>query len=108
MLQIVARQTKGHRRLKETSLRAAIETLTAEAQAKDVAAFLDLVIGGVASNAAWGMAMTQAAIDRHTTYSVRLFLRGLLPQGDGAMADENRRLKALLAEAAELLGRASR
>lgn len=72
------------------------------------AAFLALVVGGVASNAAWGMVLPQEAIDRHTAYSVRLFLHGLLPQGEGAAAEENRRLKKLLAEAAELLAQASR
>src|SRR5690606_8228993 len=47
-------------------------------------AFLALVVGGVASNAAWGIAPTPDAIERHTTTSVRLFLYGLLPHGDGA------------------------
>jgi AcrR family transcriptional regulator len=72
------------------------------------AAFLALVVGGVASNAAWGMVLPQEAIDRHTAYSVRLFLHGLLPQGEGAATEENRRLKKLLAETAELLAQASR
>jgi AcrR family transcriptional regulator len=70
------------------------------------AAFLNLVVGGVASNAAWGMVLPQEAIDRHTSYSVRLFLHGLLPQGDGAAEDENRRLRLLLTETADLLARA--
>jgi len=79
------------------------------ASADEVAsAFLNLVVGGVASNAAWGMVLPQEEIDRHTAYSVRLFLYGLLPHGDGAAEDENRRLKALLAETAELLAKASR
>lgn len=79
------------------------------ANADEVAsAFLNLVVGGVASNAAWGMVLPQEEIDRHTAYSVRLFLYGLLPPGDGAVEEENRRLKKLLAETAELLAKASR
>jgi AcrR family transcriptional regulator len=72
------------------------------------AAFLNLVVGGVASNAAWGMVLPQDAIDRHTASSIRLFLYGLLPHGDRAVEEENRRLKALLAEAAELLAQAGK
>jgi len=79
------------------------------ATAEEVAnAFLALVVGGVASNAAWGMIMTAAAIERHTAYSVRLFLYGLLPAGNGAAEEENRRLKKLLAETAETLAQAGR
>ncbi len=79
------------------------------ASAEEVAtAFLALVVGGVASNAAWGMIMPQQAIDRHTAYSVRLFLYGLLPAGDSAAEEENRRLKKLLADTAEVLAQASR
>jgi AcrR family transcriptional regulator len=77
------------------------------ANADEVAAgFLNLVVGGVASNAAWGMVLPQEAIDRHTSYSVRLFLYGLLPHGDGAAEDENRQLRRLLTETADLLARA--
>jgi len=79
------------------------------ATAEEVAnAFLSLVVGGVASNAAWGMIMPHEAIAHHTTYSVRLFLYGLLPAGDGAAEEENRRLKKLLADTAEVLAQASR
>jgi len=70
------------------------------------AAFLALVVGGVASNAAWGMVMPQEEIDRHTAYSVRLFLYGLLPQSGGPAEEENRRLKKLVAETAALLAKA--
>ena len=81
----------------------------AAASADEVAAaYLNLVVGGVANNAAWGMVLPQQAIDRHTAYSVRLFLYGLLPQGDGAAEAENRRLKQLLAETAQMLEQASR
>ena len=66
-------------------------------------AFLALVVGGVASNAAWGLVLAQEAIDRHTSYSVKLFLYGLLPHGDGASEKENRRLKAVVGEALDQL-----
>lgn len=70
------------------------------ATAAEVAeAFLALVVGGVASNAAWGLVLPQEAVDRHTAYSVRLFLHGLLPHGGSALEQENRRLKAQVAEA---------
>lgn len=71
-------------------------------------AFLSLVVGGVSNNAAWGLVLPQEAIDRHTTYSVQLFLHGVLPAPAVATAEENRRLKALLSETAELLAKASR
>lgn len=67
-------------------------------------AFLHLVVGGPASTAAWGVTLDGAAIDRHTRYCVRLFLHGALPTpGTGAIERENRRLKALVEEAAEAL-----
>lgn len=70
-------------------------------------AFLHLVVGGPASTAGWGVAFDEAAIDRHTRYCVRLFLHGALPgQGPGAAEQENRRLKALVEEVAELVDRA--
>jgi AcrR family transcriptional regulator len=79
------------------------------ASAEEIAsAFLNLVVGGVSNNAAWGMVLQPETIDRHTTYCVRLFLYGLLPHGDGPVDEENRRLKTLLAETAELLTKASR
>jgi len=46
-------------------------------------AFLYLVVGGPASMSAWGIALDAAAIDRHTRYSVRLFLHGLLHLDQG-------------------------
>jgi AcrR family transcriptional regulator len=70
-------------------------------------AFLHLVVGGPASTAAWGVTLDGAAIDRHTRYCVRLFLHGALPaQGTGALERENRRLKALADDAANLLTQA--
>ncbi|WP_309141136.1 TetR/AcrR family transcriptional regulator [Novosphingobium sp. G106] len=67
-------------------------------------AFLHLVVGGPASTAAWGVVMEEEAIERHTRYCVRLFLHGALPApGGGAIERENRRLKALAEEAADLL-----
>jgi TetR/AcrR family transcriptional repressor of mexJK operon len=70
-------------------------------------AFLHLVVGGPASTAAWGVALDEAAIDRHTRYCVRLFLHGALPaQDESAPERENRRLRALVEEAAQLVDRA--
>jgi TetR/AcrR family transcriptional regulator, mexJK operon transcriptional repressor len=69
-------------------------------------AFLHLVVGGPASTAAWGVTMEQEAIERHTRYCVRLFLHGALPApGSGAIERENRRLRALVKEAGDLLAR---
>ncbi len=42
-------------------------------------AFLNLVVGGPALTAAWGVAIDPAAVDAHTRFAVRLFLHGLLP-----------------------------
>jgi AcrR family transcriptional regulator len=70
-------------------------------------AFLHLVVGGPASTAAWGVTLEDAAVERHTRYCVRLFLHGALPAaGTGAVERENRRLKALIGEAAALLAQA--
>lgn len=60
--------------------------------AQDAAtAFLYLVVGGPASMTAWGVVLDEAAIDRHTRYSVRLFLHGLLPE-DASVAEMRRRI----------------
>jgi TetR/AcrR family transcriptional regulator, mexJK operon transcriptional repressor len=75
-------------------------------------AFLYLVVCGPPTMTVWGMTLDQAAIDRHTRYSVRLFLYGLLPreireegrpgvpgsQHAQALETENRRLRKLLLE----------
>jgi AcrR family transcriptional regulator len=69
-------------------------------------AYLNLVVGGPALTAAWGVPFDMVEIDRQTRYSVRLFLHGLLA-GQGEDTDhvdaENRRLRKLLAETAGLL-----
>jgi len=68
------------------------------AEAEDAAeAFLNLVVGGPANAAAWGVVQEPATIDRRTRYSVRLFLHGLLP-AKAAPADDVARLKSLLDE----------
>jgi AcrR family transcriptional regulator len=69
-------------------------------------AFLNLVVGGPAVDAAWGVTQDTAAIDRHVRYSVRWFLHGLLPEARQSasggsittLEDDNLRLKKLLAE----------
>ena len=96
----------------------------AASAAEDAAlSFLNLVVGGPANMSAWGVVFDEAAIDKHTRYSVRLFLHGLLPEDAAdrprrgksvgksaapdsgireklrAVEDENGRLKKLLAEA---------
>ena len=43
-------------------------------------AFLDLVVGGPPRMAAWGITLSDEAIKDHISYSVRLFLYGLLPR----------------------------
>lgn len=85
--------------------------LPADAPAPEAAeaalAFLHLVVGGPASTAAWGVVLDGAALDRHTRYCVRLFLRGALPaEAGGTLERENRRLKARLADAGALLAQA--
>jgi AcrR family transcriptional regulator len=72
--------------------------------AEDAAeAFINLVVGGPAIPAAWGVMRDKAAINRRVRYSVRWFLHGLLPQSGAttmapSLEDENTRLKKLLAE----------
>lgn len=41
-------------------------------------AFLYLVVGGPATMPAWGITLSEPAIDKHTQYAVRLFLHGVL------------------------------
>lgn len=76
-------------------------------EAEDAAqAFLDLVVGGPANEAAWGVVSERTVIEARTRYGVRLLLHGLLASspagmaaiGDAGLADENLRLKKLLAE----------
>lgn len=69
-------------------------------------AFLYLVVGGLANNAAWGAVPDQTTIERHTRYTLEIFLRGirpaLKPADSGAdlaaLEEDNLRLKKLLAE----------
>ena len=70
-------------------------------------AFLHLVVGGPAIDAAWGVRRDDAAVDRHTRFAVRLFLHGLLADsaGNDGLEAENRRLRAIIAEAGGVLGR---
>ena len=54
-------------------------------------AFLNMVVGGPALTAAWGVAVDPAEVDAHTRYAVHLFLHGLLadrpsPHIDTALA----------------------
>jgi AcrR family transcriptional regulator len=71
-------------------------------------AFLHLVVGGPASTAAWGVVLSNEAIERHTRYCIRLFLHGALPaSASGAAERENRRLKAVLEDATQTLERAT-
>jgi len=75
------------------------------AEAEDAAeAFLNLVVGGPANAAAWGVAQDPATISRRTRYSVRLFLHGLAPTK--APVDEVAQLRRLLAETMAQLDRA--
>ena len=77
------------------------------AEANDAAqAFLNLVVGGPASNAAWGMAIDPGEIDRHIEYSVNLFLNGLLSSVGGCGRDDAGRLRELLDEASAQLDEA--
>lgn len=70
--------------------------------------FLYLVVGGLANNAAWGAVPDQATIERHTRYTLQIFLHGIGPAlasaastggADlAALEEDNLRLKKLLAE----------
>lgn len=72
------------------------------AEATDAAhAFLYLVVGGLANAAAWGVQADEQTVDRHLNYCIPLLLHGMMPQQEdaGPLAEENERLKRLLAEA---------
>jgi TetR/AcrR family transcriptional regulator, mexJK operon transcriptional repressor len=83
--------------------RIAIGTEFADAE-EAAFAFLYLVVSGPPTMTAWGVALDEAAVDRHTRYSVRLFLHGLFPreavagESPHSLETENRRLKKLLLE----------
>jgi len=66
-------------------------------------AFLNLVVGGLANNAAWGMTVEPEDIGRHVRFSVHLFLHGLLAGGAAPPDDRKARLRVMLEEAAEQL-----
>ncbi|MDE8650940.1 TetR/AcrR family transcriptional regulator [Novosphingobium album (ex Liu et al. 2023)] len=61
-------------------------------------AFLNIVVGGQASNAAWGMPMDPQATDRHIRYSVRILLHGLLDREAVERGADDQRLRRLLDE----------
>lgn len=74
--------------------------------ARDAAqAFLSLVVGGPASNAAWGMRLDPASVDRHVRYSVHLFLHGAVR---GTPQEGSGEMRRLLGEAGEALASAQR
>lgn len=76
------------------------------AEAEEAArAFLSMVVGGPASNAAWGMQLDLASVKRHTRYCVRLFLHGVLDQAPPAQNDSSH-LSRLLYDADERLAEA--
>ena len=62
-------------------------------------AFLNLVVGGLASNAAWGMSIEPGVVERHTRYSVRLFLHGLLDREKHALPDQQSVLRGMIDDA---------
>lgn len=66
-------------------------------------AFLSIVVGGTASNAAWGMRMEMASVERHTRYCVRLFLHGLLAETAQPAESEAGQLHSLLRDAEDRL-----
>ncbi len=63
-------------------------------------AYLNLVVGGVANNAAWGQTIEPHEADSHVRFSVRLFLHGLLATQAESGSTGQERLRALLGEAA--------
>jgi TetR/AcrR family transcriptional regulator, mexJK operon transcriptional repressor len=53
--------------------------------AEDAAmAFLNLVVGGPANAAAWGVSLKPAEVDHQLRYSLKLFLHGIVPQRKAA------------------------
>jgi len=71
-------------------------------------AFLDLVVGGPANAAARGVVLDADAVDRHTRYCVGLFLHGVVPRDEKAIAleEENLRLKSSMGDAVHQLDQA--
>lgn len=73
-------------------------------------AFLNLVIGGPANAAAWGVSLTPAEVEHQLRYSVKLFLHGIVPQKRTVetspavtVVDEKQKVDALLVETMERL-----
>lgn len=69
-------------------------------------AFLSIVVGGVASNAAWGMSVEPEGIERHTRFSVNLFLHGLLGRNRRDEGGDAAEVRRLLKEAQDAVERA--
>ena len=71
-------------------------------------AFLDLVVGGPANDAARGVVLDTDAVDRHTRYCVGLFLHGVVPGDRNSIAieEENLRLKRSMSDAMARLDQA--
>lgn len=69
-------------------------------------AFLNLVVGGPANNAVWGLMIEPDEADQHVRFSVHLFLNGLHASHGEAQTTELDRMKVLLDEAAAQLERA--
>ncbi|MCT2397967.1 TetR/AcrR family transcriptional regulator [Novosphingobium mangrovi (ex Huang et al. 2023)] len=69
-------------------------------------AFLNIVVGGPASNAAWGMQMEMESVKRHTRYCVRLFLHGVLDEAAMSARNDTGQLRRLLRDAEDRLGEA--
>jgi len=75
-----------------------------EATFEDAAqAYLNLVVGGPANNAVWGVTIDPDALDQHVRFSVHLFLNGLRAKHSDASPLEPDRIRALLDEAAAQL-----
>lgn len=81
-------------------------------EADDAAkAFLNLVVGGPANAAAWGVTLSPDEVEHQLRYCVRLFLHGIIPQrregpeagSVAALHEEKRQLDRLLAETIDRL-----
>ncbi len=72
-------------------------------------AFLDLVVGGPANAAAWGVPLGADAIDARTRYAVHVLLHGLHERGgeEASLEAENRRLRRAIADAQAALAAAN-
>lgn len=66
-------------------------------------AFLSIVVGGPANNAAWGVHVDPSSVERHTRYCVRLFLYGMIAMQNLTVQSEAGQLRQLLRETGEAL-----